>query len=73
MLEVGLKGFVALLCCAVLSCFLCVLAVVCVCDVFSLLVCGICLRRVWRWLEFLLRCVRFVVFRCLRVFVQFLV
>ena len=45
-LEVGLWGFVVLLCCAVLSCFLCVLAVVFVCCVFSLSVCGVCLRRV---------------------------
>ena len=36
-LEVGLWGwgFVVLLCCAVLSCFLCVLAVVFVCGVIS--------------------------------------
>ena len=45
-LQVGLWGFVVLLCCAVLSCFLCVLAVVFVCGVFSLSVCGVCLRRV---------------------------
>ena len=45
-LEVGLWGFVVLLCCAVSSCFLCVLAVVFVCGVFSFPVCGVCLRRV---------------------------
>ena len=47
-LEVGLQVFVVLLCCAVLSCFLCVLAVVCVSGAFSLSIYDFCLRRVWR-------------------------
>ena len=52
-------------------CFV-VIEVVCVCGVFSLSVYDVCLLRVWRWLVFLLRCARFVVFLCWRVFVQFL-
>ena len=70
------SGSLGFCCLVVLSCF--ILFLMCstdgsLCGVFSLSVCGVCLRRVWRWLVYLLRSVRFVVFLCLRVFVQFLV
>ena len=71
--KIGSSGF----CCLVVSlCFIMffMFYVVCVCVVyFPLGICDVCLQRVWRWLEFLLWCVRFVVSLCLRVFVQFLV